>query len=290
MVKIITGLFFLNTIFQSNMEFCKIIFRMEGVENAYPRLSSDSKRILYQSNSTGKWQLLIYDITNNIHKEVTKDKFNNNFADWSTDNEWITFVSDRDGNEEIYLMRTNGKDLKRITTDKGRDIHPHFSPDGKQILFSSTRGNGSLDIYKYTIKTNSIERITYTKEEELFARYSPDMKKIVYSKMDDKTDDVFVLNVNTHVSENLTNTPEVQDGWPMYNKNGNWIYYSSTKNGSRCIFKMKPDGSEVTQVTYPTEDNEEHARVFVSQDEKTLLFNKKIGKTMEIWKIALNES
>lgn len=290
MVKIITGLFFLNTLFQSNMEFCKILFRTEGVENAYPHLSIDSKRILYQSNATGKWQLLIFDLNTNSHIEVTKDKFNNNFADWSTDNEWISFVSDRDGNEEVYLMRTNGKDLKRITNDKGSDIHPHFSPDGKQLLFSSTRGNGTLDIYKYVIKTGALERITYTKEDELFARYSPDMKKIVYSKMGEKTDDVFVLNVTTHQSENLTNTPDIQDGWPMYNKTGDWIYYSTVKNGSRCIFKMKQDGTDVTQITFPTEEKEEHARVFVSQDEKTLIFNKKTGKTISIWTANLNPS
>jgi Tol biopolymer transport system component len=290
MVKIITGLFFLNTLFQSNMELCKILFRTEGVENAYPQLSADAKRILYQSNASGKWQLMIFDLNSNAHVEITKDKFNNNFADWSEDNEWITFVSDRDGNEEVYLVRTNGKDLKRITTDKGRDIHPHFSPDGKQLLFSSTRGNGSLDIYKYTIKTGMVERLTYTKEEELFARYSPDMKKIVYSKMDAKTDDVFVMNVTTHQTENLTNTPDEQDGWPMFNKTGNWIYYSAMKNNSRCIFKMKPDGSDVTQVTFPVEENEEHARVSVSQDEKTLIFNKKNGKTISIWTHNLNPS
>ncbi len=51
MIKIITGLFFLNTLFQSNIEFCKILFRTEGVENAYPRLSNDGKKIMYQSNA-----------------------------------------------------------------------------------------------------------------------------------------------------------------------------------------------------------------------------------------------
>lgn len=294
MVKIITGLFFLNTLFQSNLEFCKILFHTEGVENAYPQLSNDSKRILYQSNASGHWQLMIFDLNINTHLELTKDKFNNNYADWSEDNEWITFVSDRDGNEEIYLMRTNGKELKRVTNYKGSDIHPHFSPDGKFILFSSTRGNGSYDIYKYTIKTSAIERITYTKEEELFARYSPDMSKIVYSKMDDtkNTDDVYVLNISTQRTENLTNTPEEVDGWPIFNKTGDWIYYSAVKNNSRCIFKMKPDGSDVTQITFPTDEkiNEEHARVSVSKDEKTLIFNKKKGKTISIWTHNLNPS
>lgn len=290
MVKIITGLFFLNTIFQSNMEFCKILFRTEGVEKAYPLLSNDGKRILYQSNATGKWQLLISDLAGNNQVAVTKNNHNNNFANWSADNEWITFVSDRDGNEEIYLMRTNGKDLKRLTNDKSSDIHPYFSPDSKYILFNSTRGNGSYDIYRYTIKTGLTERLTNTIEDENYARYSPDMKKIIYVKSGKFGDDLFVMNTVNKLSENITNTPETIDNWPMFDKNGTWIYFTSKSNGSQCIFKMKPDGSEVTQITYPTEEDEVHARVCVSSDNKKIIFNRKIGKTIEIWEYRLDPS
>lgn len=290
MVKIITGLFFLNTLFQSNIEFCKILFRTEGVENAYPRLSNDGKKILYQSNAKGKWQLMIFDQNTGQHTEITKAIYNSNYADWSPDNEWISFVSDRDGNEELYIMRTNGKDLRRLTNDKGRDIHPYFSPDGKSLLFNSTRGNGSLDIYKLTLKSGLIERLTTTQDDETCARYSPDMKKIVYLKNNQKGDDIFVLNTSNKSTENLTNTPEILDGWPMYNKSGEWIYFSSMKSGTYCIYRVKPDGTELTQITFPADENEEHARAFISDDNKTLLFNKKIGKTIEIWGCQLIQS
>lgn len=290
MVKIITGLFFLNTILQSNMEFCRTLFRTEGIQNAQPHLSKDGERVLYQSNATGKWQLMIFNQLTNTHTELTNNHFNNYDADWSLNNEWVSFVSDRDGNEELYLMKSNGTELKRLTNDKARDVNPYFSPDNKYILFNSTRGNGSLDIYRYTIKTSTIERITNTKENETFARYSPDMKKIVYLKNDEKTDDVFLLNTLTNQSENITNTPDEADSWPMFNKTGEWIYFSSVKNGAQCIFKMKPNGSNVTQITYPSDDLEENSRVYISHDEKTMLFNKKVGKTLEVWGCTLDPS
>lgn len=137
MVKIITGLFFLNNLFQSHVEFCKTMFITDLVENVYPQLSIDSKKVLYQSNVSGKWQLYMFDAANNKKTEITKDNFNNTDADWSLDNQWVCFVSDRDQNDEIYLMRTNGQDLKRITNNKGRDAHPYFSPDGKYIWYVS---------------------------------------------------------------------------------------------------------------------------------------------------------
>src|SRR5678815_2886330 len=110
-----------------------LLYKIDGKEIAYPRLSKDGNKILYQSNQNGNWQLYIMDMAMQTHTPVMTDVYNNNFPDWSYDNQWIAFVSDRDKNEEIYLMKTNGSDLKRITNNGNRDIHPYFSPDGKYL-------------------------------------------------------------------------------------------------------------------------------------------------------------
>ena len=73
-----------------------ILLSEPGVENAYPRLSNDGRRILYQSNRTGSWQLFIVDTTTREQQRLTTDTFNNNFVDWSADNEWVAFVSRAD--------------------------------------------------------------------------------------------------------------------------------------------------------------------------------------------------
>jgi len=89
----------------------KILLKEDNIENAYPRLSADGKKILYQSNRIGKWQLYIMDIDGKSQQRITNDTFNNNFPDWSSDNKWIAFVSDRDGNEEIYAMKFIGNEF-----------------------------------------------------------------------------------------------------------------------------------------------------------------------------------
>ena len=259
----------------------KLIYRVDGKEAAYPRLSADGKRILYQTNERGNWQLRIMDIASGKQTNVLEDSFNNNFPDWSADNEWIAFVSDRDGNEEIYLMRTDGRELKRITNDEGRDIHPYYSPDGKYILFNSTRNNESFDIYRYTISDASVQRITDTSEDETCARYSPDMSKIVLLQNSMSKDDVMLMDAKTFELKNLSGTPDIRDGWPMFSSDGKWIYYSSYETGRYAIYKIKPDGSEKIKLTSPLV-NEEDARVYVSRDGKWLIYNKRIGKTIEI--------
>jgi TolB protein len=282
---LVISVFFGKTII-AQISASEIVLKEEGKENAYPRLSKDRSEFLYQSNRRGVWQLFIYDMLSQTSRQVTAGTSNNNFPDWSIDNEWIAFVSDRDGNEEIYLMKRNGSGLKRLTNDPARDIHPYFSPDKKFILFNSTRGNGSLDIYRFEISTGKTERLTDTKEDETCARYSPDMKQIVYLKNSYEIDDVFVLDLTTGLSANVTNTPSVTDGWPVYSPDGKWIYYSSMETGSYCIYKIKSDGSEKKQLSFAGA-GEVHARLSISQDGKTILYNSQTGKTISVHRAEL---
>lgn len=258
-----------------------VLLSEQNIENAYPRLSKDGRSILYQSNRSGTWQLYVLDIATKQSIQLTKDAHNNNFPDWDANNEWVAFVSDKDGNEEIYLMKRDGSGVKRLTNDAERDIHPYFSPDGKYLLFNSTRGNGSLDIYRITLADNKTERLTDTKENETCARYSPDMKKMVFLQNDDASDDIVVMDVATGIKTNITNDPGVRDGWPMFSSDGNWIYYSSMQDGPFNIFKVKTDGKDKKRLTKAFR-GEEDARVYVAVDGKTFIYNKKYGNTIEI--------
>jgi len=259
----------------------KIILKEDNIENAYPRLSNDGKKILYQSKRTGKWQLYIMDIESKSQERITTDTFNNNLPDWSADNKWIAFVSDRDGNEEIYLMKSDGSELKRLTNDPGRDIHPYFSPDGNYILFNSTRANNTLDVYRYTIASGKTEHLTNSTDDETCARYSPDMKHIVFLKNNMKTDDVFVMSFSNFLPENVSKSSEAEHGWPMYSADGKWIYYSSMEGGTYSIYRIKPDGTDKQQLTHAN-TGEQDARVNVSRDGKFMIYNKKIGSTIMI--------
>lgn len=258
-----------------------LVLRVEGKESAYPRLSKDDTKILYQSNKTGNWQLFIMDIVKKTQTPVLSDTFNNNFPDWSSDNKTIAFTSDRDGNEEIYVMNSDGTGLKRITNDPGRDIHPYFSPDGHFIMISSTRGNGSFDIYRYSIDHDLLERLTDTPEDETCARYSPDMKHLVFLKNSTKSDDIFLMDVDHFSIRNLTNTPSEEDGWPMFSYDNHWVYYSSHDSGSFCIYRIKTDGTMKTKLTSGTGEDED-ARVCISKDGKWLIYNRKTLTTIEI--------
>jgi Tol biopolymer transport system component len=263
-----------------------VLLHEAGIENAYPRLSNDGQRILYQSNRTGTWQLFVMDVATGEQQRLTTDTFNNNFVDWSPDNEWVAFVSDRDGNEELYRMRIDGSELERLTDHPERDIHPYFSPDGKYLLFNSTRDNGSLDVYRLDLASRALLRLTDSPMSETCARYSPDMQHIVLLRNDMTSDDVVILALDTGELRNLTNTPVVIDGWPMYSADGRWIYYSTTQTGQHSIHRVHPDGSGDETLTSAA-PGEEDGRAFIGSDGKTLIYNKRKDGAIDIRRLIL---
>lgn len=178
-------------------------------------------------------------------------------------------------------MKSDGSALKRLTNDPERDIHPYFSPDGKYLLFNSTRGNASLDIYRLSLADNKIERLTDTKVNETCARYSPDMKKIVFLANDEVGDDIFTMEVATGLKTNITNDPAVRDGWPVFSADGKWVFYSSMQDGPFSIFRMTSEGRDKQRLTNVA-PGEEDARVYVSADGKSFIYNKKHRNTIEI--------
>ena len=264
----------------------KLIYQVEGKESAYPRLSKDHSKILYQGNATGRWQLYIMDRSTNQHTPLFSSHFNDNFPDWSDDNQWIAFTSDRDGNEEIYMIHADGSGLKRITNDPGRDIHPYFSPDGRYLLFNSTRINESFDIFRYTITSGELKQLSATPQNETCARYSPDMAQIVYLKNDEVSDDVFLADSLNQNPVNLTNDALITDGGPMCTYDNQKIFWSSMENGVYCIYSMKKDGSSRTRHTN-ADRNEDDARVSVSRDNTFFIYNKQKGRTIEIRELKM---
>lgn len=58
---------------------------------------------------------------------------------------------------------------RNITARAGYDNQPSFTPDGAAVLYTSIRGDGQADIYRYDIASGRTDRITSTPESE----YSP---------------------------------------------------------------------------------------------------------------------
>ncbi len=273
----------------------RVLLHEDGVENAYPRLSSDGREILYQSNRSGSWQLYVLDVAAGTSRALTSEG-NNNLPDWSPDNRHIAFVSDRDGDEEIYISNRDGSDARRLTRNPGRDLHPYFSPDGTVLLYNSQRAGAPFDVFALDLATGEERRITATPQHETCARYSPDGTTIVLLRNDPHGDDVWLLDARVaHEAadssaartgeRNLTATPAVRDGWPVFGHDGRWIYFAGMDGGSYSLYRIRSDGSRREQLTTAASD-EEHARPHVSRDGRRVIFNRRRGGAIDIMELG----
>ncbi|HEY6976469.1 MAG TPA: DPP IV N-terminal domain-containing protein [Chitinophagaceae bacterium] len=267
------------------------ILEKKDVEYAYPRWSKDGKRILFQSNESGKWQLCMMDENGQNIRQITKDSFNNNFMDLSPDNKKIAFVSDRTGNEEIFVTDINGGHQKQLTFTHARNIHPYWSPKGDKIFFNSTRDDAAaFEIYVMNPDGSNVRRITRSADDETCARLSPSGNRLVYLKNNEHgLDDVFTMDLKNFAEQNITNTPTT-DGWPCWLPEGNKILYSAREDGRYKLFIYDLQDNTTRRLTDPPSPFYD-ARAAVSADGKKIVFNRQIDgikNTIGIYVLSLN--
>lgn len=252
----------------------KQLLKMDNVENAYPRFGSNNS-IIFQSNRDGNWQIYTMNLDGENQKNLSNNKFNDNFVSVSADGRKIAFVSDRDGNEEIYIMDANGGNVVRLTSHPGRDIHPYFSPDGKEIYFNSTRAGGNFEQYVIDISGKNLRRLTSGSDEVTCGRLSPDAKSIVLlcGMMRTMNDEILAMDPDGKNIRNLTKS-RAAEGWPVWSHDGKKIFFASTRTGDTFrIYVMDEDGSNVQQITEVSPPFMD-ARPEISGDGKLMVFNR----------------
>jgi len=116
------------------------------LRDAYPHLSPDGTRIVFQSNRTGNFEISTTKPDGSDVKQLTFHPAVDGTPKWSPNGEKIVFASERDGNSEIYVMNADGSGVTRLTNHPGDDSHPSWSPDGTRIIFNSARATPDLSV------------------------------------------------------------------------------------------------------------------------------------------------
>jgi Tol biopolymer transport system component len=146
-------------------------------------------------------------------------------AYWSVDDDWIIFqATPRDGScDQQYVMRPDGSELRMVSTGKGRTTCGYFIPGTDKIVYGST----------------------HLASDE--CPPDPDMSQgYVWGLFPGY--DVFVSDVDGSNLTRLTDNPRY-DAEPTLSRDGEWIVFTSMREGDLDIYKMRTDGSELTRLT-----------------------------------------
>jgi len=180
-------------------------------------------------------------------------------------------------NTEVFMLdlRATTSVPRRLTEESLEDEQPAFSPDSRQIVFA-TRRDGYWALYLMTPSVSKIKRITINKLLHAAPAFSADGETIYFQTNRDGQWEIYRLDVASGEETRLTDKGGRN---PTCSPDGKWIAFTATGEGGRSqLFLMKPDGSEVKQLTTDAFENDNPC---FSPDSTCLLYQSKRdgGKT-----------
>lgn len=209
-----------------------------------PSWSADGKRIVFVSDRDGNAEIYAMNADGSGQTRLTNDPANDTDPSWSPDGKKIVFVSDRTAfKDQVYVMSANGSNVKQLTTGPAYDFSPAWSPDGQRIAYS--------DGHDLLVMDNNGSNSAYVTNNALrndFPTWSPDGARIAYHR---QGVGLYVID-----ADGSGDTPLVTGGAqfaPAWSPDGSKIAYQApTSIATDDVFTVRPDGSDVTQVTGST--------------------------------------
>ena len=175
---------------------------------------------------------------------------------WTPDGKWLIFNADG----RLFRISPDGTDGPcRINTAPVEDLNNDhvISPDGQTLFISANDGH----LYRCPITGGVPVKVSNDKDPALRFRYylhgiSPDGQTLAYVGYERPADAtatrICLIPAAGGADIALTDGSCPVDG-PEYSADGNWIYYNSeaaaTRPGHAQIFRMRPDGSGIEQLT-----------------------------------------
>lgn len=189
---------------------------------------------------------------------------------WTTDGKKLIYNS----NGFLYTYDLESGGVLRLETGfANRNNNDHvLSFDGKQIGISHHDSEDNGDSAIYTLPSGgSPNPVRVTKKgvgNSYLHGWTVDAKQLLFTGQRNDQYDIYSVDIKTGKEKQLTDTSGLDDG-PEMDPEGKYIYFNSNRTGTMQIWRMKPDGSDQTQLTF---DQWNDWFPHISPDGKTMIF------------------
>jgi serine/threonine-protein kinase len=220
-----------------------------AVADWYPSLSHDGRYIVFARQISGSnHEIFRMRPDGSELVQLTANGRQNYAPAYSPDDSRIAFTSTQgNGSQQIWVMDSHGGSAAQLTDDGG-NVDPSWSPDGRYLAFASTR-SGSQQIW--IMQSDGSDQAQVTDLEDVGGRnsWSADGQSLAFYAGPRASGgrNVYVIAVDGTGLRQLT---EFGDNLaPSFSPDGGWIAFASYRDGDNEIYVMRPDGSNVANVT-----------------------------------------
>ncbi len=202
------------------------------------------------------WQIYTINLATEKFQNVAPSFFDDSYGAWSPDGKKISFWSNRDQKSSIWLV-----DLEQDSTyflvavaERAR-TRCAWQPDGKRLLFADSDSSGRAELWFFNLETTEVELLIESLAEEEVVYKHPNLsfdgEQLVFVKsFTSGHDEIWWLNLTNKQCNQVTTG--YSDWHPCWSPLADRILFSRGNH----LFLIKPDGSELEQVTYAASTDE----------------------------------
>ncbi|MDX1350444.1 MAG: hypothetical protein R3279_09365 [Putridiphycobacter sp.] len=236
------------------------------------KLNSAKTHVAYVENILGQYRIRLLDLSSGktkiIYKAETKlqriQDYSYPVIEWHPKFNAFSFFSIRKDvlNYSIYILEDKPSNKASLTTKTINDLDKvvafDYAKDGNSLILSAVK-NGQTDLYTYQVLGGKLTQITDDLFDELNPRFTENGQSIVFASnrnsdtifkdvdmtfLDNKNDlyqmDIAYFNRTFKYLKRITETPNINETYPMPIADGN-ILYLSEQNGVNNQFLAKVD-------------------------------------------------
>ena len=215
---------------------------------SHPNISPDGKKVVYcLRDQKGITKLTIIDaITGELINTIDhkNDEMNAFHPSWLS-NDRILFNMEKRGESSIMVVNIDGTGLNAIIEGMEATTPYHYE-GARKIVFAAKNKDNNFSIYKADINGKNIELLI--NDSSGSPHVSPDGSKIVYESGTSGIRQIYVMNIKSKKSKQLTNGSG-NSYFPQWSPSGKKIAFANESYGFSEIVVMNADGSRQRNIT-----------------------------------------
>ena len=236
--------------------------------DAQSSLSADGRRLAFVSTRSGSADIWLKDMKSGKETALTSTSADEFGPEISRDGKKVGYQLIENGRWGFFLQSI-GADGQPAVPDKVCEDCPRvwdFSADGKQFLFSIQSGSDSMSLGLYDLGSRRKTELASTPHKALArARFSPDGRWISFHEMTGpgrSRVDIIPFGDGAAPPPDrwiaVTDDRSFHDK-PVWSPDGNLLYFTSDRDGFRCIWAQRLDPKTKRPTGSPLEIYHSHS-------------------------------